>query len=127
MVLKIGSAAAAGTFDFTADDTGTATVTATTTTAITTGTFSSLVGTATSTGTWRALDVGNFALWNGTAATTGGTQTLTGFSTPDSIYGVIVTKSTTNTSRFRILQILQNTSIFYGQAVTTAETPTMAR
>ena len=120
-VLKIGSSQT-GTFAFAVEATEPGT--GTTSTAFTTGTFTGTVNDVASTGTWYAVDVGNYALWVATATSASGNQTITGIATPEFIAGRIVTQSTASTGRFRFLRALLNTSIFYGTAVTTEEPPT---
>lgn len=92
-----------------------------TTSVITTGTFSSALGTATSAGTWYAIDLGSYSLWVANAEGTAGTQLITGYATPETIVGRIVTQSST-TGRGRFLRALFNSSIFFGTAAE-AETP----
>jgi hypothetical protein len=119
-VLKMGSVTT-GTFDF-AVTTEEPSTEPTTTSIVTTGTFTSTLGTTATTGTWTAIDIGNYAIWFGNAQGTTGNQIITGIATPDFIAGRIVTTSNTNTGRGRFLRALFNSSFFFGTAVE-AETP----
>jgi|GEM_PF-6554772 len=120
-VLKIGSSTT-GTFDFAlaTEEPGGEEPTGS---VVTTGTFTSTLGTTTGTGTWFAIDVGNYALWYATAEGTAGTQTITGLATPEFIVGRIVTTSSASNGSGRFVRALFNTSIFFGTAVD-VETPT---
>jgi hypothetical protein len=120
-VLKIGSITEGTfTFDVTVEE-PTGEEPAPTTSVITTGTFSSTLGTETSTGTWYAIDLGSYSLWVANAEGTAGAQLITGYATPETIVGRIVTQSSTS-GRGRFLRALFNSSIFFGTAVE-AETP----
>lgn len=110
-----------GTYTFNADP---VTTPAGSTAAITTtGTFSSVVGTETSTGTWHAVDLGNFAIWYAQASSAASQSTAIGYATPDMIAGRLSTTSTTASTRNRFLRALLQSSYFFGKAQATT-TPT---
>ena len=109
-VLKLGSSQI-GTFTF--DVTPPTTEEPATTSIFTTGTFTSAVGTSTGTGTWHAIDFGDWALWVATSQGTAGNQYLTGYATPDNIVGKIITPSSTS-GRARFLRALFSSSFFFG-------------
>ncbi len=109
-----------GTFTFTADPV--TTPEGSTAAITTTGTFSSIIGTETSTGTWHAVDLGNFALWYAQASGTSTQTTAIGYATPDMIVGRQSTTSTTATGRSRFLRALFHSSFFFGSATTPTTT-----
>ena len=107
-VLKLGTSQT-GTFTF---DVTPPTEGSTTTSILTTGTFTSAIGTTTGTGTWRAIDLGSYSLW--VASTSN--QTITGYATPENVVGTIITRSSTS-GRARFFHALFNSSFFFGTVV----------
>jgi hypothetical protein len=88
----------------------------------TTGTFTAVINDQTSTGTWYALDLGDFAVWYATASGTSTRTYAIGYSTPDLIAGRLTTLSTTATARQRLRALFQ-TSFFYGTPEEVVEEP----
>lgn len=122
-VLKFGSVQT-GTFDFAVEgeepgteEPATGEPGTTNPVAFTTGTFASSINTSAGTGTWYAIDLGNYSLFVATAEGTTGSQVVTGYATPEFIAGRIVTQSNIGAGRGRFLRALFNTSIFVGTAV----------
>jgi hypothetical protein len=104
-----------GTFTFTEEPAGE--MEEPSTSVITTGTFSATVGEQVSTGTWFAIDLGDFALWTATAEGTTSRISAFGYATPELIAGRLITTSTTaTTGRGRLLRALFNSSFFFGTA-----------
>ncbi len=70
------------------------------------------------TGTWYAIDLGNFALWFATGDSTQGTVTFAGYATPEMIAG----RTSVGTGGF--FQALLTGSFFVGQATSTGDATT---
>lgn len=108
-VLKLGSSQTGTfTFDVTPPAAG-----STTTSIYTTGNFSSAVGTTTGTGTWHAVDFGDWALWVASSQGAAGNQCLVGYATSENIVGKIITQSSSS-GHARFLRALFNSSFFFG-------------
>jgi hypothetical protein len=78
---------------------------------VATGTFTATFTTEQTTGTWYAVDLGNFSLWFASGDSAEGTITFAGYATPE----VIVGRTAVGTGG--ILEALFNGSFFVGQAV----------
>src|SRR5262245_5225838 len=61
-----------------------------------TGDLTVVIGADTKTGTWHAVDLGDFSLWVATAQSGTSKLTAVGYSTPDFIAGRLTTTSTTS-------------------------------
>jgi hypothetical protein len=64
----------------------------------TSGVFTAELDTQTQVGTWYAIDLGNFSIWYANAADTDGAMTASGFATPETISGRLMSTSGTSTS-----------------------------